>query len=194
MIAPALVDALSSLVMALYVTCVSLFPACSHFQGLPSQPSEEEGRLLPTPKQEGYMRLFHWWATHCQCLIGFLHGRLRVMWEREIEFILLCCLLESSEKEWWDVGSRHCFSAFWFSWDIQWFLCSVWRKRKLNPLTFLSESLSANFLFILFPFSSPGKFYSSYWGLCGKFCLGPVTWFTQRVSDDADDKRGSKAL
>lgn len=59
MIAPALVDALSSLVMALHVTCVSLFPACSHIQGLPSQLSEEQGRLLPTPKQEGYLRLFH---------------------------------------------------------------------------------------------------------------------------------------
>lgn len=33
------------------------------------------------------------------------------MREREIEFILLCCLLESSEKEWWDVGSPCFFSV-----------------------------------------------------------------------------------
>lgn len=49
-----------------------------HFQCLFSQLNEEEGRLLPTPRQEGYLRLFHWWAAHYQCLLDFLHGGLRV--------------------------------------------------------------------------------------------------------------------
>lgn len=48
-----------SVIRDLYVTCISLFPAFAHFQGLYYQLNEQKGRLLPACEQEGYMRLFH---------------------------------------------------------------------------------------------------------------------------------------